>query len=134
MSSLRCVQQQKTVFTLKKGLRGMPFAPPVISLFFLSPIGCGIAMPHTKHRSVKRNVGTVAISAEGIDFDCLDEEKAQLFFLVLSPPDFPGDHLRVMCHLTERLKNDTFCQSLKQSKTREAIFALLEEDDSSERR
>jgi PTS system fructose-specific IIA component/PTS system nitrogen regulatory IIA component len=97
-------------------------------------IGRGIAMPHTKHRSVKRNVGTVAISAEGTDLDCLDEEKAHLFFLVLSPPDFPGDHLRVMEHLTRHLKDDTFRCSLMQAKTREEIIALLEEDDNCERR
>jgi len=97
-------------------------------------IGRGVAIPHEKHPSVKRHVGAVAISAEGIDFDSLDGEVVHLFVMTLSPTDDPGGHLRVMCHLTERLKNDTFCQSLKQSKTREAIFALLEEDDSSERR
>jgi len=97
-------------------------------------IGRGVAIPHIQHPSVKRTVGTVAISAESIDFDSLDDEKVQLFVLVISPTDCPGDHLRVMCHLTERLKNDTLCQSLKQSKTREDILALLEEDDSSERR
>ena len=97
-------------------------------------IGRGIALPHIEHPSVKHTVGAVAISAEGIDFDCLDEEKAHLFFLVLSPPDFPGDHLRVMEHLTRRLKDDMFRCFLQQSKTREDVLALLEEDDSKEKR
>jgi PTS system fructose-specific IIA component/PTS system nitrogen regulatory IIA component len=98
-------------------------------------IGRGIAMPHIQHPSVKRHVGAVAVSTEGIDFDALDDEKAQLFFMVISPyPLFSGGHLHVMVHLTQRLRDDTFRCFLKQCKTREAIFALLEEDDRNERR
>ena len=97
-------------------------------------IGCGIALPHEKYPSMKRHVGAFAISTEGIDFDCLDDEKAQLFFMVISPSDDSIGHLRVMEHLTRRLKDDTFRRFLKQSKTREEILALLEEDDSDERR
>ena len=97
-------------------------------------IGRGIAIPETKHPSVKRPVGAVAISAEGIDFDSHDDEKVQIFFLVISPPDCPGDHLRVMEHVTRRLKDDTLRCFLKQSQTREEILELLEEDDKYEGR
>jgi PTS system fructose-specific IIA component/PTS system nitrogen regulatory IIA component len=93
-------------------------------------IGRGIAIPHIQHPSVKRSVGAVAISADGIDFDCVDDEKAHICILVIFPPDCPGDHLRILEHLTRRLKDDTFRSSLKQCKTREAILALLEEADS----
>jgi PTS system fructose-specific IIA component/PTS system nitrogen regulatory IIA component len=93
-------------------------------------IGRGIAVPHTKHSGAKRLVGCVAVSADGIDFDSLDCEKVQLFFLLISPPDSPGDHLRALEHITRQLKDDTFCRFLKQSKTREDILSLLEEADS----
>ena len=96
--------------------------------------GRGVALPETKYPSMKHHVGAVAISVEGIDFDSLDGENVQLFFLVISPVDCPGDYIRVMEHLSRRLRDDTLRESLKQAKTREAIFALLEEDDSKERR
>ena len=48
-------------------------------------IGRGVAVPHTKHVSVQRLVGTVAVSPEGIDFNSLDGEKVNLFFLLISP-------------------------------------------------
>ena len=92
-------------------------------------IGRGIAVPHTKHPSVKRLVGCVAVSGDGIDFDSLDCETVQLFFLLISPPDCPGDHLRALEHITRQLKDDTFCRFLKQSKTKEDILSLLEEAD-----
>jgi len=92
-------------------------------------IGRGIAVPHTKHPSVDRLVGTVAISQDGIDFDSLDCEKVYLFFLLVSPPDRPGEHLRALEHITRQLKDETFCRFLKQSKTQDDICQLLEEAD-----
>jgi len=92
-------------------------------------IGYGIAVPHTKHPSVDRLVGTVAISSGGIDFDSLDGEKVYLFFMLVSPPDRPGEHLRALEHITRQLRDETFCRFLKQSKTREDIKQLLEEAD-----
>lgn len=92
-------------------------------------IGRGIAVPHTKHAGVDRLVGTVGVSADGIEFDSLDGQKAQLFFLLVSPPDRPGDHLRALENISRQLRDDTFCRFLKQSKTKEDILQLLEEAD-----
>ena len=93
-------------------------------------IGRGVAVPHTKHPSVERLVGTVAVSRGGVDFDSLDGEKVQLFFLLISPPDRPGDHLRALENVSRQLREDTFCKFLKQAKTAEDILLLLDEADS----
>jgi PTS system fructose-specific IIA component/PTS system nitrogen regulatory IIA component len=92
-------------------------------------IGRGVAVPHTKHPSVPRLVGTVAVSAEGIDFNSLDGEKVQLFFLLISPPDRPGDHLRALENISRQLRDDTFCKFLKQATSADEIRQLLEEAD-----
>ncbi|MFM8435135.1 MAG: PTS sugar transporter subunit IIA, partial [Planctomycetia bacterium] len=42
-------------------------------------IGRGVAVPHTKHPSVRRLIGTVAVSHDGVDFKSLDGEPVQLF-------------------------------------------------------
>ena len=57
-------------------------------------IGNGVAVPHTKHPSVDRLVATVALSKTGVDFASLDGEDVFILFLLVSPPDRPGDHLR----------------------------------------
>ncbi len=92
-------------------------------------IGRGVAVPHTKHPSVEKLVGTVGVSGEGIDFESLDGEKVQLVFLLVSPPDRPGDHLRALENITSQLRDDTLCRFLKQSKTTADIQQLLEEAD-----
>jgi fructose-specific phosphotransferase system IIA component len=93
-------------------------------------IGRGVAVPHTKHPAVDKLVGTVAISEQGVDFDSLDGEKVHLLFLLISPPDRPGDHLRALENISRQLRDDTFCRFLKQSKTPQDVWQLLEEGDS----
>jgi len=95
-------------------------------------IGRGVAVPHTKHPSVEKLVGTVGVSTDGIDFDSLDGEKVQLFFLLISPPDRPGDHLRALENISRQLRDDTFCRFLKQAKSTKDIQQLLEEADNNQ--
>lgn len=95
-------------------------------------IGRGVAVPHTKHPSVDQLIGTVGVSTEGVDFDSLDGEKVQLFFLLVSPPDRPGDHLRALENISRQLRDETFCRFLKQSKTAADIQQLLEEADNNQ--
>jgi PTS system fructose-specific IIA component/PTS system nitrogen regulatory IIA component len=95
-------------------------------------IGRGVAVPHTKHPSVDRLMGTVAVSREGVDFASLDGEIVQLFFLLISPPDRPGDHLRALENISRQLRNDTFCRFLKQAKGADDIRLLLEEADNNQ--
>ena len=92
-------------------------------------IGRGVAVPHTKHPSVDRLVGTVAVSALGVDFASLDGEQVHLFFLLISPPDRPGDHLRALENISRQLRDDTFCRFLKQASAPQEITTLLDEAD-----
>ena len=93
-------------------------------------IGRGVAVPHTKHASVGSLIATVAISPRGLDFSSLDGEDVYILFLLVSPPDRPGDHLRGLETITRHLKSDDFCRFLRQSNTREKIVDLLKEVDS----
>jgi PTS system fructose-specific IIA component/PTS system nitrogen regulatory IIA component len=95
-------------------------------------IGRGVAVPHTKHPSVDRLVGTVGVSPEGVDFDSLDGEKVQLFFLLISPPDRPGDHLRALENISRQLRDETFCRFLKKAKSADDIRLLLDEADNNQ--
>lgn len=92
-------------------------------------IGRGIAVPHTKHPSVSKPVGTVGVSTDGVDFQSLDGEQVQLFFMLISPPDQPNEHLRALENISKQLQDETFCRFLKQSKTSADIQQILKEAD-----
>lgn len=95
-------------------------------------IGRGIAVPHTKHPSVEKPVGTVGVSPAGVDFQSLDGEVVQLFFMLISPPDQPNEHLRALENISKQLQDETFCRFLKQSKTSEDVQQILEEADNNQ--
>lgn len=92
-------------------------------------IGRGIAVPHTKHPSVDSLVATIALANEGVEFQSLDGENVYILFLLISPPDRPGDHLRGLESISRHLKNDDFCNFLRQSKTPSDVMELLREAD-----
>ena len=93
-------------------------------------IGNGVAVPHTKHPSADQLVATVAISRTGVDFSSLDGESVFILFLLVSPPDLPGDHLRGLENISRHLRSQDFCNFLKQSSTTADIWELLAEADS----
>src|SRR5215467_10002335 len=59
-------------------------------------IGRGVAIPHTKHGSVDRLIGTVALSKAGVPFDSIDGEPVFILFMLISPQERPSDHLRAL--------------------------------------
>ncbi|MEX0718687.1 MAG: PTS sugar transporter subunit IIA [Planctomycetaceae bacterium] len=92
-------------------------------------IGNGVAVPHTKHASVDRLVAAVALAKEGIDFASLDGESVYILFLLISPPDRPGDHLRGLENISRHLRNQNFCNFLRQANSRQDVVDLLHEAD-----
>lgn len=95
-------------------------------------IGRGVAVPHTKHPSVKSLIATIGLCREGLDFSSLDGEDVHIIFLLVSPPDRPGDHLRGLETITRHLKRDDFCKFLRQSNTSQDVMELLREADENE--
>ncbi len=64
-----------------------------------------------------------------MDFAALDGEPVDILFLLISPPNQPGDHLRALENISRHLKDERFVKLLRQSKTREEVVDLLDEAD-----
>jgi nitrogen PTS system EIIA component len=91
-------------------------------------IGKGVAVPHIKHKVVKKVVAAVGVSATGIDFSSLDKQPVYTVILLISPSE--GDqHLQAMEAIFDHLQNDNFRKFLRQSTTAEQIKELLIEAD-----
>src|SRR3990172_7065796 len=84
-------------------------------------IGMGVAVPHTKHPSVDKLIATVALAKDGVDFASLDGDDVYILFLLVSPPDRPGDHLRGLENISRHLRNQNFCNFLRQATTKDAV-------------
>jgi PTS system fructose-specific IIA component/PTS system nitrogen regulatory IIA component len=91
--------------------------------------GNGVAIPHVKHPGAKELVGLVARSAKGVDFDALDRESVFVFFLLISPPDCPAEHLKAMENIFRSAQKEHWRRFLKQAETADALWDLLMEAD-----
>lgn len=91
--------------------------------------GRGVAVPHVKHKSVKKMIAAVGLSQRGIEFNALDRQPVYSVFLLLSPEDRPEEHLQAMEVIFKNLSKDTFRRLLRQAQTPDEVRALLEEAD-----
>jgi mannitol/fructose-specific phosphotransferase system IIA component (Ntr-type) len=92
-------------------------------------IGDGVAIPHAKHTSVDRLVGTVALSQNGIPFDSVDNEPVHVLVMLISPQERPSDHLRALEGVSRCLKDKNFVRSLRQATTPQQIWDLISNHD-----
>lgn len=92
-------------------------------------IGRGVAIPHAKHESVTKLIGTAALAPEGIPFESLDDRPVNILFMILYVPERPGEHLRALDAVSRQLRVDAFREGLLQCKTKEDIWRHLSEAD-----
>ena len=92
-------------------------------------IGRGIALPHAKIKGMKKVVGTIGRSTQGIDFNALDSKPVYVVILLLSNFDDPDEHLQAMETIFKHVQRDLFRKFLRQSQTAQAIAELIGEAD-----
>jgi PTS system nitrogen regulatory IIA component len=54
-------------------------------------IGKGIAIPHGRSLLIDKLEMAVGRSAKGVEYDSIDHKPAHLFFLIMAPPQDPGN-------------------------------------------
>lgn len=91
--------------------------------------GRGVAVPHVKHRAVKKMAAAIGLSPSGVDFSALDKQPVYSVFLLLSPEDRPEEHLQAMEVIFKNLSKETFRRFLRQAGSSDEVMTLLEEAD-----
>ncbi len=89
-------------------------------------IGDGIAIPHGKSAAATKLVAAMGTQRRGVDFDALDGEPAFVFFLLVSPANVSGPHIKALARISRLLKNDAFKKKLIEANSAEEIIATIE--------
>lgn len=92
-------------------------------------IGGGVAVPHAKHKSVRRMTVVLGRSRKGVNFAALDGEPVYVLFLLVSPVDKPDEHLKGMQKLSQVLRDRDYCRFLTEAENKEELIELLHEAD-----
>jgi PTS system nitrogen regulatory IIA component len=92
-------------------------------------IGGGIGIPHGKIKGLDNLVIGFGLSKKGIDFESIDGRLSYIFFLLITPEDSTGLHLKALARISRILKNDLFKESLLKASDRDEIYEIIKEED-----
>ena len=92
-------------------------------------IGDGIAIPHGKSDAVIRLAAALGTQRRGVEFEALDGEAAFVFFLLVSPANISGPHIKALARISRLLKNDDFKKKLIASSTAEEVISAIEMEE-----
>ena len=91
-------------------------------------IGKGIAIPHAKTDAKKLTVA-FGISREKIDFDSLDKEGVNRFFVFASPIEDSQIYLKVLARISRLIRNEGFRNKLLNCHTPEEVIKYIDEEE-----
>ncbi|MBA1434972.1 fructose PTS transporter subunit IIA, partial [Bombilactobacillus bombi] len=90
-------------------------------------IGDGIAMPHARDKAVKKATVMFAKSNQGVDYDALDGNPVNLFFMIAAPDGADSLHLQALAALSSLLINPQLVADLKKATTPEEVQTLFDQ-------
>lgn len=89
-------------------------------------LGDGIAMPHSKNAAVKEATVLFAKSNKGVDYESLDGQATDLFFMIAAPEGANDTHLAALAELSQYLMKDGFADKLRQATSADQVIELFD--------
>lgn len=92
-------------------------------------IGGGIGIPHGKLNAISSIVVGFGLSRGGVDFDSLDNKPVHIFFLLITPENSTGSHLKVLAQISRLLKQNDFKDRLMKAENVDDIVQVIHDVD-----
>lgn len=90
-------------------------------------IGDGVAVPHGKTTALGDLTMAAGSIARPVDFDALDGEPVDLFFLLVGPESAAGGHVRALGRIARLLRRPELRDRLRRAASREEFLDALRE-------
>ncbi|MGE4518145.1 MAG: PTS sugar transporter subunit IIA [Desulfobacteraceae bacterium] len=92
-------------------------------------IGNGIAIPHGKVKGLEKLMIAFGLSKNGVNFESMDDKPAYIFFVIVTPEDSTGDHLRVLAKISKILRDNAVKDQIKNASNSEEILDIINENE-----
>jgi nitrogen PTS system EIIA component len=89
----------------------------------------GIGIPHGKLKELNSPVIGFGLSKKGVNFESMDGRPTHIFFLLCTPENSTGLHLKLLARISRLLKNEGLKKKLKTISTKEEVISIIEADD-----
>ena len=80
-------------------------------------IGAGVAIPHGKTTCVDQLVMAAGVAPVPVEFDALDGQPVQLFFLLVGPESASGAHVKALARISRLLRRESLRNDLRAART-----------------
>ena len=88
-------------------------------------LGDGLAMPHSKNAAVKEATVLFSKSNKGVDYESLDGQPTDLFFMIAAPEGANDTHLAALAELSKYLMQDGFADRLRKVTSPDEVIAAF---------
>jgi fructose-specific phosphotransferase system IIA component len=86
----------------------------------------GLAVPHAKTEAVSELLLAFGVSRSGIEFDSLDGKPAHFIFLLLSPVNESGPHIKILAQITRQFQDTTIAAKILAATSVEDILNVFQ--------
>jgi len=92
-------------------------------------LGYGVAIPHAVIPALQDRLLLVASAKPPLDYEAADDEPVDLLFVLLSPPEREGEHIKLLARICRLARHPGFLDQLRAARDARGLYqAILDED------
>lgn len=89
-------------------------------------IGDGIAIPHAKTSAIASPGVAIMVVKDGVDYEALDGQNTNLFFMIGAPDNGQDTHLEVLSKLSTLIMSPGFKDSIINAKSEDEVLNIID--------
>lgn len=89
-------------------------------------VGDGVAIPHSKNKTVKEPAVLFARKRDGLDYQALDGEDTFVFFAIAAPDGENNLHVDTLAELSKMIMKAGFVDDLKNINSAEEVYGVID--------
>lgn len=89
-------------------------------------LGDGVAIPHSKNKTVKEPAVLFARKKEGLDYEALDGEDTFIFFAIAAPDGENNLHVETLAQLSKMIMKGGFVDDLKTVNNSDEVYSIID--------
>lgn len=92
-------------------------------------IGNGLAIPHGKSQGTDHLVMAIGKPAKPIDFHSIDGRPVTIVWMLISPPDQSGLHIKALAAISRLMTSDKFRFAINGAATADELFEIVRKQE-----
>ncbi len=92
-------------------------------------IGNGLAIPHGKSPGTGQLTMAIGKATTPIDFQSIDGRPVTIIWLLVSPPDQSGVHIKALAAISRLMTSDKFRFAMNNAKTPEEMYEIIQRQE-----